>query len=173
MGKAANLSVCWLYKSRCSGASLLKTGDNHLNNGPLKRTPRAEHPNTPVADFEGQKPPDSFCIPQSLPEKCFKNCIFKDFFFYTQVILTKGTFGAKGMFSKCLYLFTSQHSHDGPTQPVKAISISFKDLATLGRHFFSAKIFFFKCILAFNNLLSILCSSTCLSASQEFGHSPH
>lgn len=101
---------------------------------------------------------------------------FSFFFFFTQVILTKGTFGAKGMFSKCLYLFTSQHSHDGPSQPVKATSASFKYLATLGRHFFSAKKknFFFekKCTLAFNILLSLLCLSTYFQRPNTLGHSP-
>ena len=42
-----------------------------------------------------------------------------------------------------VYTFSvSQHAHDGLIQPVKAIRIFLKYLATLGRHFSSAKIFF-------------------------------
>lgn len=114
VGKATNLlSICLLCKPRCSWTSLLKTGDD----GPLQRTPSTKHHNIPATAFWGKRPPNNFHILQSLPEKCHGNCIFKDLF--SQVILTKGTFGAKGMFSKCLYFFSSQHSHDGPTQPVK------------------------------------------------------
>ena len=74
--------------------------------------------------------------------------------FLTQVILTKGTSGAEGMFSKCLYPFSSQHAHDGPIQPVEAIRIFLNYLATLGRHFSSAQIFFEK------NAFSLLTTSS-------------
>lgn len=134
--KVTNLSICLLYKSRCLWECLLKTGDNHCRNDPLQRTPSTKHHNIPVTGFYRESLDNSHIL-QSLPEKCYKNYIFR---FFTQVILTKRTCGAKGMFSKCLYLFSSQHSYDGTTQPVKAARISYKNLATLGRHLFSAKI---------------------------------
>lgn len=133
---------------------------------------QGQNTNSPLTALGGKIPSDNFHMLQSLLEKCCKNCIFKDLFL-TQVILTKGTFGAEGMFSKCLYLFSSQHAHDGPIQPVEAIRIFFKYLATLGRQFSPAQIFFEKNAFSLLTTSSpILCLSTCLSTSQECRHSP-
>lgn len=145
-----------LFKPGCSWTMSLEQGVMSITSLPL-----VQHTlNTPsAAFFWGGEDFLIIFILFSLSQKSVKNWILKDFF--TQVILTKGTFGSEGMFFKCLYLSRSQIRMMGPLN----LGMQEEYLRTLGYHrkcFFSAKIF-----SAFNNPLSFLCLYIRLLTSQE------
>ena len=102
-GKAKNLPVCLLYKTRIFTGQIT---DNQPPNGPLERTPRAKHSTTLLTASRGEKTFWSFSYFSVALRKVLQELHFQSSPSLTQVILTKGTFGAKGMFSKCLYLFS-------------------------------------------------------------------
>lgn len=102
-GKAKSLPVYLLYKTWIFTGQIT---DNQPHNSPLERTPGAKHSTTLLTASGGKKTFWSFSYSSVSLRKVLQELHFQSSLSLTQVILTKGTFGAKGMFSKCLYLFS-------------------------------------------------------------------